>query len=307
MQTKELITARKLFNKSKFEDVLDLLDNVDKPEDLVNLDKIMYYLLKSSLFFRYRKDEQCIKYAEIALRESKNLGYALYTIDALLNISWAALWLGDFSKALNSISRSENLLKTLPNIKISEHERREAFIYFIMACTAWFKADKNGLDLARKSLEIRQRLGIKHEVVESYSIICGYSTYFREDLDNTLELLKSCHKLSIEINHPWTYTFNPKNFGEIYYLKGDLKKALFYYKKAVLAFEKDNLLPTISTISEIGNIYKEMGDLNQCCNFLKRSYRIAVNTNNNWLKSEIMANLIEVLVIRGNFKHAEKY
>ena len=155
---------------------------------------------------------------------------------------------------------------------------------------------------------MRQKIGIKHEIVESYSIVCGFLTHFHDDLDYALKVLEQCQAIAIEINHPWMNSFNPKNFGDIYYMKGDLEKALTYYKKAIIPYEeRNNLFPIITTISELGKVYREMGDLDQCLIHLKKIYQIAIEKRNNWVKSEVIANLIEVLIVKGAIKEAQNY
>ncbi len=308
-ESKETIQAKHLFDEGKFEEVFLLLNKIDKKEDLTDLDRLTHNLIKSSVFFRFRDDEECFKYAEKAYQESQELGLDLYSIDALLNMAWALLWLGDFEKAFELTLRSENILKTLTNISTLELERKEANILYIKASGYWFLANvEKGLDCAKRSLELRQKLGIKHEIVESYSLISGYYTYFKDDLDYALELLEQCQSYAIDINHPWVDSFIPKNLGVIFYMKGDLKKALIYYKK-ILAFfeEKNNLLPIITTISDTGNIYREMGDLDQCLVYLKRGFEIAKKTRNNWAISEVTSSLIEVFVVKGDIERAQKY
>ena len=262
MNSKELIKAKQLFEKGKFEEVLLLLKKIEKKEDLTDIDKLTLNLLKSSVFYRFREDEKCFKYAEKAYQASQKLGNYLYSIDALLNMAWSLLWLGDFEKAFELTLKSENILKTLTNIREIDRERREASILFTKASGYWFQANLDGLDFAKRSLKLRQKIGIKHEIVESYSIVCGFFTHFHDDLDYALKVLEQCQVLAIEINHPWMISFNPKNFGDIYYMKGDLEKALIYYKKAIIPFEeRNNLFPVITTMSEVGKVYREMGDI----------------------------------------------
>jgi len=300
--------AKNLFENGKFEKSLILLDKVRDLEDLKDSEKLSYNLLKSSLFFRFRRDEECLRYAEIAYQQAQNLNHKMLSIDALLNKSWALFWFGDFEQANISIRTAEKILNNLKNISDCDYKRRKALIYFIKACRSWFLSDSEGLKYANKSLKIRQRIGRKYEIVESYSILSGLITHFTDDFDNALEFLRRCHKLGLEIHHPWTETFDQKNFGDIYYIKGDLHRALKHYKRGIKIFEENNNLnPILSTLSEIGNVYREMGDLTECCNYLIYSYDISKKTQNDWLNSEIITNIIEILVLRGNIKKAEVY
>ncbi|TFG17863.1 MAG: tetratricopeptide repeat protein [Promethearchaeota archaeon] len=308
MSLNELIKAKELFECGNFEDVLLLLKKVENREDLINRDKLTLNLLKSSAYYRFREDPKCLEYAQKAYKLSKNLGLKLNSIDALLNIAWASLWLGNFEKAFESVLKSENIYKSLKDYDEIDVLSRKAAILFIKSCACWFTAKMDGLKFAEESLKLRQKIGKKYEIVESYSMLCGFSTYFQEDLDYTLKLLEKCQNLAIEINHPWMNSFNPKNFGDIYYIKGDLEKALSYYKKAIKPFEEtNNSFPMITTLGEIGNTYREMGKINQCLIQLRKSYKIAVKTENNWIKSEVIADLIEIIIINNEVKEAQRY
>lgn len=308
MNFQEIEQAKKLFEKGNFERLFTILKTIRNLESFTDLEKLEYHLLKSSVHFRYRQDKECIEHAEIAFQLSEKLGYNLYSIDALLNKSWAVLWLGNFKLANELTLEAEKIFENLKKCKKFEIQRRKAFILFMKASCSWFQARIDGLACITKSLEIRKKLAIKHEIVEANSLLCAYYTHFKDDLDYALQLLNDSQSLAIEINHPWVDSYNSKSYGDIYYMKGDLEKALNYYKRGVRFFENLNhLFPAIITISEIGNIYREMGDINQCCDYLKYSYDITRNIKNKWVKSEVIANLIDVLVIRGDIDKAEDY
>lgn len=308
MKSKQIVEAKQLFEEGKFEEVITSLNKIKKIQDLTDLERLTYHLLKSSVFMRFRIDKKCLKYSEIACRESQKLKQNLFLIDAILNKAWAILWLGNWKKANELIKKSEDILNSLTNLTMLEFQRKKAFILFMKASCYWFHANRNGLNYAERSLEIRKKLGIKFEIIESYSIVCAYYTHIKDDLDYVLKVLEKSQALAIEINHPWVYTYNSKSFGDIYYMKGDLKKALMYYKRGVNYCEELNeLYPALITISEIGNIYREMGDISQSCDYLKYSYRIAKKNGNKWIKSEVIANLIEVLIINGDIQPAKMH
>lgn len=308
MEIEEIKKTKELFEKGKFKDVLNILKKIRNIEGLPDLETLQYNLLKSSVYLRLRFDKKCLKYGKLAYQQAQKLKFNFLSIDALLNIAWSLFWLGKLEKAFELIFKVEVKMRNIENITKFRFERRKAFLFFIKAVGSWFQADEKGFKYAKKSLSIRKKLGIKHEIVESLSILAGLSTYFTEDLDTSLAILNECHNLALEINHPWAKTFNQKNYGDIYHFKGDLKKALIYYKNGIKEFEKNgNFLPAVSTMGVVGKVYREMGDIDQCCSYLLHSYDISKMTNNEWLKSRIITDLIEILVIRGNIQKAEKY
>ncbi|MBN1800775.1 MAG: hypothetical protein JW891_04670 [Candidatus Lokiarchaeota archaeon] len=305
----EIEKAHQSFERGEFEGALSALDSINVKSNVTYLDRLKADLLKSDIYFRLRKDLECFKHAELAYQASERLKMPHYSFDALLNMAWGLFWLGDFQKGLELISKSEELLKTLTQLAEQALKRREASLLFVKATAHWFLANvEEGQKCVEKSLEIRQKLGISHEIVESLSLMSGYLTYFQKDLDKALSVLEQCQSSALENKHPWAYSFNPKNFAVIYYMKGNLEKALECYKCALAYFENQgNIFPAITTISEMGNIYREMGDLDLCLKYLERGLKVAMQTKNNWALSEAISNLIEVLVVKGEIDRAKKH
>lgn len=309
LKSKEVFRAENLFNDGKFEEALILVNNLEAKEDLTDTDQILCLLLKSSVLLRFGNFEDCFKSAEKAYLENQVLGNHLYSIDALLNMAWALVWLGNFEKAYDLTLKSEKILKTLTKISTFEREKRFAYNLFVKACVYYFQANVDqGLDYAKRSLELRQKLAIKHGIVESLYVISSFYVILKDDLDYALEILEECRSLAIEINHPIKDSFIPMNFGVILYMKGDLKEALIYFKKALPIFERNNNINSVGTIlNNLGCLYREMGDLDQSLICLKRSLEITKKTGNKWQIGVSLGSIIEALVVKGEIEQAQRY
>ena len=309
LKSKEVFRAENLFNDGKFEEALILVNNLEAKEDLTDTDQILCLLLKSSVLLRFGNFEDCFKSAEKAYLENQVLGNHLYSIDALLNMAWALVWLGNFEKAYDLTLKSEKILKTLTKISTFEREKRVAYNLFVKACVCYFQANVDqGLDYAKRSLELRQKLAIKHEIVESLIVISSFYITLKDDLDYALEILEECRSLAIEINHPIKDSFIPMNFGIISHMKGDLKEALMYFKKVLPIFERNNNINSVGTIlNNLGCLYREMGDLDQSLICLKRGLEITKKTGNKWQISMSLGSIIEALVVKGEIEQAQRY
>jgi len=133
MKSKQIAEAKQLFEEGKFKKVITSLNKIKKIQDLTDLERLTYHLLKSSVFMRFRIDKKCLKYSNIACRESQKLEQNLFLIDANLNKAWAILWLGNWKKANELIKKSEDILNSLRNLDMLEFQRKKAFILFMKA------------------------------------------------------------------------------------------------------------------------------------------------------------------------------
>ncbi|MEE9379554.1 MAG: tetratricopeptide repeat protein, partial [Candidatus Lokiarchaeia archaeon] len=230
----ELSNAENLIYKGKYDEVLSILNNLEEAA-LTPSEQLTFHLVKSSLLNKLGNYAECYKFAEKAYQESQSLKDSLLSIDALNLMVWALEWLGDLDKAQDLLEQSEDLLKSLTKVSPIELEQREAAIAFNKGGISWFKGDMNqSIEYCKNSLDIREKLGIKHEIVESLNLIgFGYS-FLKSDLDKALEYAERCQVLAEEINHQQMISFNLQNLGVICNLKGEFEKSQMYNKQALL-------------------------------------------------------------------------
>ncbi|MFX0026429.1 MAG: tetratricopeptide repeat protein [Candidatus Hermodarchaeota archaeon] len=308
-ESKEVIQARKLFEEGKFEKAFSLIKKFEGKKTLIPMDQLSCNLLKSSILNRFGNYEKSLKFAEKAYQESQELKNNLSMIDALLNMAWALSFLGDLEKVLDLTTQSEDILRTLNEISIKEHEKIEADIAFIKAQVYWFKGNVDrGLEYANRSLKLREKTGYKYEIVESLYRVSSFYILSKSDLEQALDILKRCLTLAEEIKHPYSKSYILMNLGLISRIKGELKKVLMYYEQCLPVFEKNNstIMSTI-TLNNIGNTYRELGDLDQALLYLERGLSVAKKTRNNWLISLNIASIIESLVPKGEIEQAQEY
>jgi len=308
-ESEEVIQARKLFEQGKFEKAISLIKKFEAKNNLTTMDQLSFNLLKSSILNRFGNYEESLKFAEKAYQESKVLKNTLSSIDALVNMAWALSFLGDLEKALDLTLESEYIFRTLNEISIKEREKIEANIVFIKAQVYWFKGDiDRGLEFANRSLKLHEKIGFKHEVVESLYRISSFYILSKSDLEYALDILKRCLTLAEEIKHPYSNSFILMNLALISRIKGELKKVLMYYEKCLPVFEKNNnTIMFAITLNNTGNVYREMGDLDQALIFLERGLDVAKKTRNSWLISLNLGSIIESLVPKGEIEQAQGY
>ncbi len=307
-KSQELNNAEKLMNDGKYNEVLPILDNLDE-EALTPSDQLACHLLQSSILNKLGYYQDSYKIGEQAYQESQNLKSYFQSIDALVNMSFALVWLGDFEKAENLMVKSENLLKSLTHESSIDIEQREASIAYVNTAISWFKGDMNqAIEYGKYSLELREKLGNKHEIAESlYAIGQAYS-FLKSDLDKTLEYAERCQVLAEEVNHQQIINFNRLNLGIIYYLKGEFEKSLEFLKQSLSYFEEINNIQWITaTLNNILTVYFHQGKFELAFKHAKKSLKLSQKTGNNWFIALGLNNIISTLRLKGDIAQAQKF
>ncbi len=307
-KSRELNNAEELMNSGKYDEVLLILNNLEE-ESLSASDQLTLHILKSSLLNKMANYEESIKIGEQAYQESQRLRDNLYSIDALVNIAFATMWLGNLEKTLDLIGKCEDLIKPFRKKKSIEIDLRLASIDFIKSGVCYFQGNSaQGLEYAKHSLEIREKFGKKHEIVESLFLIGAHYAWLKIDTDQALIYAQRCQTLAEEINAQQIISFNLMNLGIIYFLKGDYEQSQIYNKQALLMFEKfDNKQLIVPILVNISNNYFYLGDLDQAFKYLERSSKVAKEIENLFFLCGIICNKIELFVLKGDLEQAQRY
>jgi tetratricopeptide (TPR) repeat protein len=306
---KDLIRAEKLMNECKFDEVLLLMNNLEGRDDITDSDQLSRYLLKSECLNELGNYEEGLKFAEKAYQKSQALRDNLRSIDVLVKMAFATMGIGDFEKALNLIEQSEDLLKTLTRCTPLEQEQREASIAFTKGAVYLFQGNANlALECGKRSLELREDIGNKRELVASlYGMGIIYSM-LKSDLDRALMYAERCQTIAKEINHQHIISMNLQTLGVIYFLKGEYTKSLRYTEQSLAIAEKTGNKQMISSnLNNIANLFIYQGDFDKALMYLERSLEIAKEIGNNWLISGFTCSIIEAFVYKGEVEQAQRY
>jgi len=308
-RSEDLILAEKLMNEGKYDEALSLMNNLKGRDDLTDSDQLSRYLLISECLNELSNHEEVVKFAEKAYQKSQELRDNLRSIDALVKMAFATMWIGDFEKALSLIEQSEDLLKTLSRCTTLEQEQREASIAFTKGAFYVFQGNANlALEFVKRSLVLRENIGNKSELVESlYGMGLIYSM-LKSDLDRALMYAERCQTLAKEINQQRVISMNLQSLGIIYNTKGEFKKSLKYTEQSLAIAEKTGHKQMISgNLNNIANIFMYHGDFDKALTYLEHSLEIAKEIGNNWLISGFTGSIIEALVYKGDVENAQRY
>ena len=102
-KSQELNHAERLMNEGKYDEVLSVLSILEK-DILTDSDQLTICLIKSSLLNKLGRYQEGYKIGEQAYKKSQELRNSLQSIDALVNMTFAWVWLGDLDKAENLVT-----------------------------------------------------------------------------------------------------------------------------------------------------------------------------------------------------------
>ena len=309
VKSEDLIRAKKLMNESKYDEALLLLNNLEGREDITDSDQLSRYLLISKCLSELANYEESYKIAEKAYQKSQELRDNLRSIDALEKMAYATMFIGDFEKSLNLIEQSEDLLKILTRCTPLEQEQREASLAFTKGGAYLFQGNVNqGFDNVKKSLELREKIGNKHELVESLYLMGMIYSMSKSDLDTGLMYAERCQTLAKEINNQRVIGMNLQTLGIIYILKGEIKKSRNYTEQSLAFAEKTGFKQMItSNLNNIAMSFIYQGDFDKSLPYLEHSLEIAKELRNNWFISATISSIIEALVYKGDVERAQRY
>ena len=159
---KELIHAKQLIDECKLDEADQLIRNFEEMGGHTQYNIVLCHLLKCELLSWRSLYEEVVKLAEQTYKESLGLGKNILSVDILLIMANALVWINSLDNLHDIIKQGEELLKALPQELPADYKIREAYIAFLKG---WFYIFIRDADRALKHLEhsisLQEELGAK--------------------------------------------------------------------------------------------------------------------------------------------------
>ena len=189
LKPEELIQAEKLIDAGEFDEAFNVLKKFEEGGEFKPKDIVLGHLIKCDLLHQYGLINEAVKLAEQTYKESLELGKNLLSVDILLIMANALLWLDQPDKLHDIIKQGEELLNTLPQELPVDYKQREAYTAFLKG---WFYYKIKDADRALKhfehSISLREEFGIKQEIAYSIIGIAWIFALLKVDFDYCLNL-----------------------------------------------------------------------------------------------------------------------
>ena len=273
--SKELALVKELINKGKFEEALQHIHDIEQEENLTPGETLKTLKYKVSSYSYLGELEKSLKITENLYQKSKEMKIPLFSLDALIQksgIFYTQQRLVDFFKTLEQL---ETLFKSIPQEDSLEFQEREA---------SWLmwkgirEHHKGNLDLA---LEYHEKSLTLFEQADPHSLRIpiilrmtrSYIYMSKGELDLALECDEKALSLTPEGDSFLLIFLKTQIYicmGMIFYQKGDLNRALEYYR-SFLELQKKIENPILwNAYLNIIEVLLAKKDFNQAQNYLQQ-------------------------------------
>jgi hypothetical protein len=307
----ELLKANELNEASDYEEAQKILDKIEDNKDISTIDLISSYLIRCEIHIQKGLYYEAFKLAEKAYERSMQFEKNILTLDSLILMAKAGFPMVEVKRLQEIIEEAEKHLKIFNTIENTMYEQRKAQVLYVKAQIeiVTYEPDKfrSSLELAKHSLTIQRKLGIKIDILQSLialAIMLGFDYQIEKGINYAQEALK----LAKSIKNRYYIGLSMKRLMLLYSLKGELDASLEYAQKSLSLFEEiNNTIESARVLTQIGDKYMRKGEFKQSLNYLERSLILYEDLNFPGYKSVLISTLIEVAVFMSDLVSANNY
>ncbi|MFX1316373.1 MAG: tetratricopeptide repeat protein [Promethearchaeota archaeon] len=263
----ELKQAEQLKIAGKYEEALNIINNLEKQKGFTKEDLLNLHIHKSSILLDLGHLNDAKDLAEKVLQQSDKLKNYDKSIDALYLISLVYWRLGKLEDAFKTIGEAERIIRTHFPEPIKEIQKKQASLYLI----------KGGIFFSKGDLKL-----------------------IKECLERGLELAKLINDKKLIMQ----FTLNS---GTYHGIKGNLELSIKSHSKALdIAQEINDKQNTIIALNNLGWVYRMQGKLDDAFESINQSYELCKEINSTKIPI-ILDSLFHVALDKGDLKLAQKY
>ncbi|MFW9822304.1 MAG: tetratricopeptide repeat protein [Candidatus Thorarchaeota archaeon] len=341
----KLQQAEELMYNAKYSDALATIESFEKEEDISEEKYLSSLILKGNILNRMLSTTKAISIGEQAYELSKKLDNKRGIFESLI-IRSHILFLGKTDKSNDLLIYAEKLSETLTHESQEDFWKQEESLNYIRAWVQFWQGDYNqGLKHAEKGLEIAKKTGNKLDIAKN-TLLKGLAYGGLGNFDQTLILIEEAinifNEFEDKINIAWSFyhlgnsyffkgmfdealdNYNRSldlkecpigtknhiliNIGQIFLTRGELDKALNYFR---------NSLPQIDNLGELhlkgdalralGDLYRMQGDFEQALKYFKQALKLGKDVGNISISIMSLFNLVQISIEKGSIEQAKYY
>jgi len=315
---KELIHAKQLIDECKLDEADQLIRNFEEMGGHTQYNIVLCHLLKCELLYWRSLNEEVVKLAEQTYKESLGLGKNILSVDILLIMANALVWLNLWDKLHYIIKQGEELLKVLPQELPADYKVREAYIAFLKG---WFYIGIRDADRALKHLEhsisLQEELGAKLEIVFSLSVltlsvyslsaIAWVFTFLKVDYDRALKYSEQSLTVAKKSGNKLSIGYSIWYMAILHGSKGELDKSIKYYEQGLTIFNDfNNKFMVAWYLNAIGEAYRQRGDFDRALECLEQCLVFYEEIGELESIANIHGHLIQILINKGDLERAQQ-
>ncbi|MHA2347277.1 MAG: tetratricopeptide repeat protein [Candidatus Hodarchaeales archaeon] len=269
----ELEDARKLIDKARFGEALEIVEDFEKSKLLSPEDRLSMLLTKSRIYAYTNEYEKNVEISSHAHEISQDLGLVAESIAALTGKAYIT-FIGGLDKAASYISDAEKLMDSLPDDSSTRILRRN-----LLLIKSWNFLLKDNYRRAARSaqecLELSNKQGNKLNIA-AVCLVLGYIY-----LDNQVKALDFAMK-SLEyykdFNHTVAIASVYSLIARIYWFHGDYNQAMQYCKQG-LSIKEISKRTKINMIMVLADIYYAKSELHRATRYRQQAIELSKELN----------------------------
>ncbi len=304
----DLIRVKQLIDECKFDEADQLIRNFEEKGGNTLNDLVLCHLLKCELLNWRSLWEDAVELAEQTYRESLGLGKNLLSVDILLIMANALVWIGPWDKLYDIIKQGEELLKALTQELPADYKQREAYIAFLKG---WFYTQTRDADQALKQFELsismREELGAKLEIAFSLVGIAWVFMFLNVSFDRALKYFERSITIAEESGNKWCIGYVLNGMGFLHAMKGELDRSIMIQEQSLTIFnELKNKYMVPRILNSLGEAYRQRGELDRALECLEQASALYQEMGNLRYMASVHDYLIQVLIEKGDLERAQQ-
>lgn len=301
----ELIRIEKLMNEAKYEEGLELVDNLENKEDISEDMKLKLLYLKGLIFTRQIQLNKPVEIGEQLYQLSQKSGYTLGVFEGLLLKSWIQ-FKGYINKGYEIVVQAEQLLESSLGITKEERDKHKYLLSFLKAYTYFFKGELDlALELATKNLGLAEKINLRYEKAHSL-ILLSLIYWFLGNSDQAKSLSEESLAIFTEIDDFGNVAWVLSTIGIGHQVGGEFNISIEYLTRS-LEIKECPLMIKNENLRFLGEVYAQKGELNLALDYFQEASASCekIGDNRNYLS--LLYHLGHLCQMRGNLDRAVEY
>ena len=272
--SEHLKQVKNLFNDGKFEEALQLLNNLEQDEVFALEERLKTLHYKSWVSFYLGQLETSFQIADYLYQKSQETEMPLFTLDAISRKEAIFFLQARFEEFYRSFEHYETLFKSIPPEDSLKYKEREVFYYIIKALAIYPKGKLDlTLDYNIKSLKLFEQIDPNSLYISFIYAHMAYAYMEKGELNLALECNEKALKLIPEGEYFYLGVMKGaiyRSMGHVFNQKGDLNRALEYHLMDLVISKKINFEQTYASLYAIISILVAKKDFKQAQKYLQQ-------------------------------------
>lgn len=301
----ELIHAAELLFDTKIEEALEIVVNFEKHNEMTSEEKTWTLLLRGWVYVVKQQFKTAVEIGNRAYQLSNEEGMKIERIEALCLKAYI-LRQGKVDEARDLILEAEELLNSLTDKPSSYFPRVNLIVLLLKTgvCIAGLETN-SALELVLQSWILSEKTNNKLFMgIISSQIAAIFIS--KNKYDVALEFAQKGLKLAKELEFQIGIATNLFTIGLVYFLKGDLNKALETCDRGLAINEISNYLKS-GFFTLLGGIYTNKGELDLALKYQTKGQQLAEETQLYEGLASVLNGIATVYRLKGDYEQATIY